>query len=134
MSKVNSLDSALKNSSFNQLIGIEVDEGDSNNPVFSIIINEQHKNPVGIMHGGVALTIADVAGGYYIHDETDDFFVTLNQEYHFLAPVHVGDRLYTDVSIISSGYKIRVAQVDLYVEDKKVGHATITYYRSKLNK
>ncbi len=120
----------IKNHPYGQLIGIEVGEDGDEEPAFYIDIENRHRNPGGIMHGGVALALADTAGGYSVVDGTD-FFVTLNQEYHFLKRVQVGDRLFAKAKLISDGYKIKVVEVEMMVGDEKVGHAVITYYRTK---
>lgn len=49
------------------LLGFELDEADEGRAVFSLEPGEQHYNPIGSVHGGVAATLLDSAMGAAVH-------------------------------------------------------------------
>lgn len=120
----------ITNHPFGKLLGIQVGEDIDGEPAFYIEIQDQHLNPLGSMHGGVGLALADTAGGFAVIDDKGAF-VTLSEEYHFLKSVELGDKLFAKTRLLSEGFKIKVVEVELMVEEEKVGHSIITFYRKK---
>jgi len=50
-----------------QLMGFRLTEVEPGHAVFEITPGEQHYNPIGVVHGGVAMTLLDSAMGVCIH-------------------------------------------------------------------
>ena len=50
-----------------QLMGFRLAEVEPGHAVFEITPGEQHYNPIGVVHGGVAMTLLDSAMGVCIH-------------------------------------------------------------------
>ena len=50
-----------------QLMGFRLAEVELGHAVFEITPGEQHYNPIGVVHGGVAMTLLDSAMGVCIH-------------------------------------------------------------------
>jgi uncharacterized protein (TIGR00369 family) len=46
-----------------QLMGFELVEVDTGHAVFEIVPGERHYNPIGVVHGGLAMTLLDSAMG-----------------------------------------------------------------------
>jgi uncharacterized protein (TIGR00369 family) len=46
-----------------QLMGMRLTEVDEGRAVFEVEPGEQHYNPIGVVHGGLAMTLADSAMG-----------------------------------------------------------------------
>ena len=50
-----------------QLMGFRLTEVEPGHAVFEITPGEQHYNPIGVVHGGVAMTLLDSAMGVCVH-------------------------------------------------------------------
>ena len=52
-----------------QLFGFSLVEVDSGRAVFEIVPGERHYNPIGVVHGGLAMTLLDSAMGCAVHTQ-----------------------------------------------------------------
>jgi uncharacterized protein (TIGR00369 family) len=50
-----------------RLLGMEVVEVEERRAVFALTPGEQHYNPIGVVHGGIAATMLDSAMGCAVH-------------------------------------------------------------------
>lgn len=50
-----------------QLLGFQLVEVEPGHAVFECVPGEQHYNPIGVVHGGLAMTLLDSAMGVCIH-------------------------------------------------------------------
>jgi uncharacterized protein (TIGR00369 family) len=50
-----------------QLLGFRLAEVDPGHAVFECVPGEQHYNPIGVVHGGLAMTLLDSAMGVCVH-------------------------------------------------------------------
>ena len=49
------------------LLGLQVVEVEEGRALFALVPGEQHYNPIGVVHGGIAATILDSAMGCAVH-------------------------------------------------------------------
>ena len=49
------------------LLGMEIVEAEEGRALFAITPGEQHYNPIGVVHGGIAATLLDSAMGCAVH-------------------------------------------------------------------
>jgi uncharacterized protein (TIGR00369 family) len=50
-----------------QLLGFRLVEVEPGHAVFEVVPGEQHYNPIGVVHGGLAMTLLDSAMGVAVH-------------------------------------------------------------------
>jgi uncharacterized protein (TIGR00369 family) len=50
-----------------KLLGFRLAEADTGHAVFEVVPGEQHYNPIGVVHGGLAMTLLDSAMGCAVH-------------------------------------------------------------------
>ncbi len=50
-----------------QVLGFRLVEVDEGHAVFELVPGEQHYNPIGVVHGGLAMTLLDSAMGCSVH-------------------------------------------------------------------
>jgi uncharacterized protein (TIGR00369 family) len=61
---------------------------------FMMIVDERHVNMRGIIHGGMLMTLADLALGQAVWDATERApSVTVNMQSQFLKSARTGDRI-----------------------------------------
>ena len=91
-------------------------------------LKPEHLNLLGTVHGGVLLTLADVATGtaaasYGIMDTTS------SGEYHFLRAVRGSSSLRAHAHVVKRGASLIVCGVELYDDaDALVGTGTFTLF------
>ena len=88
-----------------------------------------HLNPTGIVHGGALYTMADVVVGS-ANASLGTHGVTVDGEYHYLAPATSANELTAVAKCIKEGGKICVFDVEVLAEGKNlIGKGTFTTYR-----
>lgn len=77
---------------FDALIGSKIEIIEPGRAVFSLHVQEKHMNPMGTLHGGVLLTMADTAAGCACAYEPT-VCPTVEGKLNFLSPCHLGDTI-----------------------------------------
>jgi uncharacterized protein (TIGR00369 family) len=107
--------------------GVEVEPGRA---VFELEPGPQHYNPIGSVHGGVAMTLLDSAMGCAIHSLLDAgvLYATLEVKTNFVRPITVDTGLVRcEGTVLHSGSRVATAEgrvVD--AEGKLLAHGTTT--------
>ena len=94
-----------------ELLGFRLIEADTGHAVFEVQPGEQHYNPIGVVHGGLAMTLLDSAMGCAVHSHmpAGGSYTTLEAKTNFVRAVmndtgtlraigktlHVGSRVAT---------------------------------------
>jgi len=90
-----------------------------------LIADERHVNMRGIVHGGLLMTLADLAIGQAVWDATDHAtVVTVGMQSQFLKPAHVGDRIEVTPQIMRRTKSLVFARGDFMVGGEVVYTAT----------
>jgi uncharacterized protein (TIGR00369 family) len=78
-----------------------------------------HANPVGICHGGVMMTLMDMAIGQAIMLANHDapFVPSINLTFDFLKPAKLGEWLYSEVDFVHSTRRMGFANGVLFGSD-----------------
>jgi uncharacterized protein (TIGR00369 family) len=106
---------------------VEVAKGSA---VFEIELGEQHYNPIGVVHGGIAATLLDSAMGCAVHStlEAGVGYTTLEIKVNMVRAVTLGTRrLRAEAKLIHAGSRTATAEgrfVD--AAGKLYAHATTT--------
>lgn len=106
---------------------VEVGEG---RVVFSVVPQEFHYNPIGMIHGGLAATLLDSAMGCAVHSMLPEgrAYTTLELKVNYLRAMSVGTgRVQAIGKIIHLGGKVAIAEGSLVDGAGKLyAHATTT--------
>ncbi len=92
-----------------------------------LTIQEKHMNPVGSVHGGVLLTIADNLGGTAATSR-GRFVTTLSANIQYLRPAIDSKKLYGETTEVKLGKNISVYEV-MITDDagREIAKATLDY-------
>lgn len=123
----------FREGTFNDWIGLAVEEYGDGEVVLSVECEEFKQNPGGVMHGGVTATLIDVAGGVAIGTAFEDptsMRATTNLEVNYLRPIT--DTAYATAEVVRVGSSNAVAHVEVEStapdgERKQVAIGTVTY-------
>lgn len=103
----------MKHDLFSQWLGIEVlviKEGYSK---IKMLVRDEMINGFGIVHGGVAFSLADSAFAFACNNR-NVLSVALDTSINFLKPVHVGDELIAEAFEIHNGRSTGLYQIRIF--------------------
>lgn len=113
-----------------QLMGFRLTEVEPGHAVFEITPGEQHYNPIGVVHGGVAMTLLDSAMGVCVHTKLPAGigYTTLEAKTNLVRAITgKTGRLRAIGKVIHFGKRIATAEGRLEdAEGKLYAHATTT--------
>jgi len=92
----------MKNDLFSQWLGVEVLEVREGYSRIKMTVREEMINGFGIVHGGIAFSLADSAFAFACNNR-NVLSVALDTAINFLKPVHVGDLLTAEAKEIHNG-------------------------------
>lgn len=102
---------------FSQWLGIEVDEIREGYSRISMVVRAEMINGLGIVHGGVAFSMADSAFAFACNNR-NNLSVALDTSINFLKPVHVGDKLIAIAKEIHNGRSTGLYQITITNQHK----------------
>ena len=108
--------------------GIEAEEGRA---VFRSEVGEYLYNPIGVVHGGYAMTVLDSAMGCAIHTllARGERYTTLETKTNFIRPVTLETgAVRCEATVIHRGRRVATAEARLSAEasGKLLAHGTTT--------
>lgn len=112
------------------LMGFEPVVVEEGRVIFAVEPAEYHYNPIGMVHGGLACTLADSAMGCAVHTmlPAGAGYTTLELKTNFLRVITVDTgRILCEGTIVHAGGRVATAEARVTDEaDKLYAHATTT--------
>jgi uncharacterized protein (TIGR00369 family) len=114
-----------------KLMGFEGLEAQEGRVVFTVTPAEYHYNPIGVVHGGLAMTLLDSAMGCAVQTTlpAGSGFTTLETKVNFARPI-TGDtgRVVCEGTVIHAGRTVATAEGRVVAEEtgKLLAHGTST--------
>ncbi len=96
------VDHMMKNDLFSQWLGIEVLEVSEGYSKIKMTVREEMINGFGIVHGGIAFSLADSAFAFACNNR-NNLSVALDTSINFTRPVHVGNILTAEAKEVHNG-------------------------------
>lgn len=112
---------------FDGLIGSRIEEIRPGRAVFTLAVEEKHLNPMGSLHGGVLLAMADTAAGCACSYEPT-VCPTVEGKLSFLLPCHLGDTLRVEGTELRHGRQLLTCEVKAWNQKGKLVAAGIYTY------
>jgi uncharacterized protein (TIGR00369 family) len=113
-----------------RLLGFELVEVEPGHAVFELAPAEQHYNPIGVVHGGVAMTLLDSAMGCAVQTgmPAGGGYTTLEAKTHLVRPVTAETgRLRAIGKLVHAGKRVATAEGRLEdAQGRLYAHATTT--------
>ena len=106
------VDHMMKNDLFSQWLGIEVLEVSEGYSKIKMIVREEMINGFGIVHGGIAFSLADSAFAFACNNR-NNLSVALDTSINFTRPVHVGDILTAEAKEVHNGKSTGLYQISI---------------------
>ena len=99
---------------FNDLVGLDAEEGSAGEAIVTLTAGERHLNPAGTVHGGAIATLIDVAMGRAVASQFtgDERPVTVEMKVNFLEAGEVGE-LVAEARVSRRGRRFVVAHAEV---------------------
>lgn len=98
---------------FSQWLGIEVIEIKDGYSRITMTVRSEMINGFGIVHGGVAFSLADSAFAFACNNR-NVLSVALDTSINFMKPVHVGDVLTAEAKELHNGRSTGLYHISIY--------------------
>ncbi len=102
----------MENDLFSQWLGIEVLEVSEGASKIKMLVREEMINGFGIVHGGIAFSLADSAFAFACNNR-NVLSVALDTAINFTKPVHVGDTLIAEAKEIHNGRSTGLYHIEI---------------------
>ena len=103
---------------YTEYSGIELTEVGEGYAAGRVVIEPQHLNPSGAVHGGIIFCLGDVIGGIACR-MTDSLPVTVSSTISYMRPM-VGDKvIYAEAKVLKSGKTTMFAEISILNEQKE---------------
>jgi uncharacterized protein (TIGR00369 family) len=114
-----------------ELLGFSLDEAEEGRVVFSLQPGEQHYNPIGSVHGGVAATLLDSAMGAAVHSTLPQGsgYATLEVKFNLVRAITAETgRVVAEGNVIHAGKTVATVEASLRsaADGKLLAHGTST--------
>jgi uncharacterized protein (TIGR00369 family) len=113
------------------LLGVQLVSAEEGCAVFAAVPGEQHYNPIGVVHGGLAATMLDSAMACAVHTTLPAGvpYTSLELKLNFVRPITASTgRVLCEGKVVHRGSQIATAEGRLYVEStgKLLAHGVTT--------
>jgi acyl-coenzyme A thioesterase 13 len=122
----------FRNSPYTEVIGPFFYRRDRDRLIVAIRVLEKHANARGMAHGGLLLTLADIALGYAMafREDPPASLITASMSADFAGGAKIGDWVEAHVDIQKSGSRLAFANAYLVVEGQRILRASAVYLRA----
>jgi uncharacterized protein (TIGR00369 family) len=123
-------DGAAPPAAIQELLGFDLVEVTEGTATFRYLPNARHRNPLGTVHGGIAMTLLDAAAGAAVHSTLSNGsgYTTLETKVNLVRTVlPTTGPLLAEGSVVHRGNTVATAESRLVAEDGMLyAHATST--------
>lgn len=113
-----------------RLMGIELVSVEAGRVVFAATPGEQHYNPIGVVHGGLAATLLDSAIGCAMQTKAPPgfFYTTIELKVNYIRPLLASTgRVFGEATVLHAGRQTAFAEARVVDANGKLyAHATST--------
>jgi uncharacterized protein (TIGR00369 family) len=124
-------DGELPAAPIQDLMGFQLVEVEEGEVAFRSVPGEQHYNPIGVVHGGLAATLLDSAMGACVHSTLalGEAYTTLETKFNLVRPIVAdGGTILASGKVLHRGSRVATAEgrVVREADGKLLAHGTST--------
>ncbi|WP_054695653.1 PaaI family thioesterase [Syntrophomonas palmitatica] len=120
---------SINETPFYSLLGIKVNKLGPGMAELDTIAESKHSNPLGAVHGGLYMCIADAAMGNAVRS-LGIKGVTADCSTAFIAAASNGDRIVARGQVLKAGRNLVFVRAEVYAGEKLVADSKGTFYRT----
>lgn len=119
---------SINNTPFYNLLGMKVTELGPGYAEFTVVAAKEHTNPMGMVHGGLLMSIADGAMGNAVRS-LGIKGVTIDCSIGFVSAVALDETLVARGRVLKAGRNMAFAEASVYAGSKLITTAKGTFYK-----
>ncbi|MEN6350275.1 MAG: PaaI family thioesterase [Syntrophomonas sp.] len=120
---------SIKNTPYYQLLGIELTRLEAGNSELSVNITHQHTNPLGAIHGGLIMSLADAAMGNAIRS-LGIKGVTVDCSTALIAAALEGEQVVARGRVLKAGKTMIFTEAHVWAGERLLSSAKGTFYKT----
>lgn len=122
------LQKSIKETAYYKLLGIELQTLAPGSADLQVVTDQQHTNPMGLIHGGLMTSLADAAMGNAVRS-LGIKGVTADMSISLMAAARPGDTMIARGKVLKTGKNLIFAEALIYVGETLAGHSKATFFR-----
>jgi acyl-CoA thioesterase len=120
---------SISHTPFYRLLGIKVNELGPGYAEFSVVTAKEHTNPMGIVHGGLLMSIADGAMGNAVRS-LGIKAVTVDCSIGLVSAVALEENIVARGRVLKAGRNMAFTEASVYAADKLITTAKGTFFKT----
>ncbi len=112
---------------FSHLLGMHLTKQQEGEAVVELDVDQSHLNSQNMCHGGVLMSMADLAMGAAASSFGGNV-VTMDLQYRFFQPARLGEHVKAEGVVIRNGSKVIVTEGRLTIGDRLIGLTSGQFY------
>lgn len=123
------IEKSVKETPFYNLLGIELVEIGPGEAALKVLPTEQHTNPLGIIHGGLLMSLADAAMGNAVRS-LGIRGVTVDMSTSFVSSAMIGQEIVAKGNVLKAGRNLIFVEAVVMSSDKLLVKSSGTFYKT----
>lgn len=119
---------SVRQTPFYQLLGIRLEKIGPGCAELGAIITEAHSNPLGLVHGGLLMALADAAMGNAIRS-LGITAVTVDCSTSFIAGAPQGEHIVARGKVLKAGKNMVYARADIWCGERILGESKGSFFK-----
>ncbi|HPF21152.1 MAG TPA: PaaI family thioesterase [Syntrophomonas sp.] len=120
---------SMTDSPFYKLMEIKITLLGEGQAELEVQAQEKHTNPIGLVHGGLIMSMADAAMGNAIRS-IGVIGVTVDCSVSFPGSARLGEKLLARGKVIKAGHKMIFAEATVWAGERILGHSKSTFFNT----
>lgn len=118
---------AVEDTAYYKLINIKIKSLSKGQASLGVDCTEEHCNPMGIIHGGLLMSLADAAMGNAIRSMGIKG-VTVDANFSFLATAYKDESIIAEGKVLKAGKSILFCEAIIKNKEKIIAKSTATFF------
>jgi uncharacterized protein (TIGR00369 family) len=120
---------SINKTPFYNLLGLTLNELGPGFAEIGIVTRPEHTNPLGLIHGGVYMAMADAAMGNAVRS-LGVKAVTVECSTSLIAASGLNEKMVAQGKVLKAGKSLFFVEASLFCGDKLIAHSKGTFYKA----
>lgn len=123
------IEKSIQETPFYNLLGVKLVELAPGEAVLKVLPTIEHTNPLGMIHGGLLMSIADAAMGNAVRS-LGSRGVTVDMSTSFISAAKIGEEIIAEGKVLKAGRNLFFVEGTVTSKDKLLVKCTGTFFKT----